>query len=70
MAPVQKLLKSTFRPAKVLQPFYTGGKVALDQTGQILVTTLEEDVLIMHMESGEELAKIEGVRRPICTKED
>lgn len=55
------LLKTHFRPCQVIQPFYTGGKVSLDQTGRILVTTLDEDVLLTDFESGGELARIEGV---------
>lgn len=61
MAPSQTFLKTNFKPAKVIQPFYTGGKVALDQNGRLLVTTLGEDVLITDFETGDELARIEGV---------
>lgn len=58
-------LKTHFRPEKIIQPFYTGGKVALDQSGRILVTTLDEDVLITNFETGEELARLEGVGLPL-----
>lgn len=61
MAPSQTSLKTNFKPVKVIQPFYTGGKVALDQNGRLLVTTLGEDVLITDFETGDELARIEGV---------
>jgi len=57
-------LKTHFRPEKIIQPFYTGGKVALDQNGRILVTTLDEDVLVTNFETGEELARLEGVCSP------
>ncbi|KAL7271142.1 U3 small nucleolar RNA-associated protein 13 [Rhizina undulata] len=67
MAPPSASLKTTFRPAKVIQPFYTGGKVSLDQSGKILVTTLNEDVLIVDIESGEELARIEGDTEQVTT---
>lgn len=63
MAPSQTSLKTNFKPVKVIQPFYTGGKVALDRSGRILVTTLNEDVLITDLETGDELARIEGVSR-------
>jgi len=59
MAPT--VLKTTYKPSKVLQSFYTGGKVALSKNGRILVTTLEEDVVITDMQNGHELARIEGV---------
>lgn len=61
MAPSQTSLKTNFKPVKVIQPFYTGGKVALDRSGRILVTTLNEDVLVTDLETGDELARIEGV---------
>lgn len=61
MAPLQTMLKTDFKPSKVIQPFYTGGKVALDRNGRILVTTLGEDVLVTDFETGDELARIEGV---------
>ncbi|PWW75760.1 WD40 repeat-like protein [Tuber magnatum] len=61
------LLKTYFRPEKIIQPFYTGGKVALDQSGRILTTTLDEDVLITNFETGEELARLEGDMEPVTT---
>ncbi|KAL7266508.1 U3 small nucleolar RNA-associated protein 13 [Rhizina undulata] len=61
MAPPLAFLKTTFSPAKVIKLFYTAGKVSLYQSGKILVTTLNEDVLIVDIESGEELARIEGI---------
>lgn len=54
-------LKITFAVQKVIQPFYTGGKVALDGDSRFLVTTLDEDVLIVDYETGDELIRIEGV---------
>ena len=53
--------KTTFEPEHTIQPIYTGGSVALDQTGRILATTLGEDALITDLNSGRELARIEGV---------
>lgn len=52
---------TTFEPEHTLQPIYTGGSVALDQSGRILATTLGEDVLLTDLNSGKQLAKIEGV---------
>lgn len=62
MAPNINNLKPTFEIQKVIQPFYTGGKVALDKDSRFLVTTLDEDVLVIDYETGDELARIEGVR--------
>jgi hypothetical protein len=53
--------KTTFEPERTIQPIYTGGSVALDKTGRILATTLGEDVLLTDLNTGRELARIEGV---------
>lgn len=53
--------KTTFEPEHTIQPIYTGGSVALDQTGRILATTLGEDALLTDLNTGRELARIEGV---------
>ncbi|PQE17821.1 hypothetical protein CJF32_00010983 [Rutstroemia sp. NJR-2017a WRK4] len=52
--------KTTFEPERTIQPIYTGGSVALDKTGRILATTLGEDVLVTDLNTGRELARIEG----------
>ena len=54
--------KTTFEPSRTIQPIYTGGSVALDRTGRILATCLGEDALLTDLDSGEQLARIEGVR--------
>ncbi|KAF3903391.1 Beta-TrCP [Dactylellina cionopaga] len=65
MAP--PLLKTSFKPVKVLQSFYTGGKCALSGDGRILVSTLDEDVILTNMETGQELVRIEGDTELIST---
>ena len=52
----------TFEPRDVIQPIYTGGDVALDSDGRILVTCLAEDALLTDVNSGLLLARVEGVR--------
>jgi len=52
----------TFDVGRAISPIYTGGIVALDETGRILVTTLAEDALVTDLHTGELLARIEGVR--------
>lgn len=54
--------KTTFAPAKVIQPIYTRGSVALSQDGRILATCLDEEVLLTDLRTGGELGRIEGVR--------
>lgn len=53
--------KTTFEPERVIEPIYTGGAVALTQDGQVLVSSLGEDVQLTDLETGERLARIEGV---------
>ena len=52
---------TTFEPERVIQPIYTGGDVALDQEGKILVTCLGEDAVLTDLSSGQLLARVEGV---------
>ncbi|KAF3181430.1 U3 small nucleolar RNA-associated protein 13 [Orbilia oligospora] len=65
MAP--PLLKTAFKQVKVLQSFYTGGKCALSGDGRILASTLDEDVILTDMETGQELARVEGDTEIIST---
>lgn len=53
---------TTFAPGHIIQPIYTGGDVALEAEGQILVTCLGEDALLTDLNSGKLLARLEGVR--------
>ena len=53
--------KTTFEPSRVIQPIYTGGSVALSEDGKLLATCLGEEALLTHLETGEHLARIEGV---------
>lgn len=57
--------KTTFEPENTIQPIYTGGSVALDQSGRILATCLGGDALLTDLNTGNELARIEGVRVPL-----
>ena len=56
---------TTYEVERVIQPIYTGGSVALDREGRLLVTTLDEEALITDLTTGELLARIEGVRDPM-----
>ena len=64
MAPSQPL-KTTFRPSKVVQPYYSGGAgcVALDRSGRLMVTAYGDEAVITDIESGAEIARIDGVCR-------
>lgn len=54
-------VRTTFEAAKVIQPIYTRGNVALDQEGKLLASCLDEDVVLSDLRTGGELARIEGV---------
>ena len=54
--------KVTFEPEQVIQPFFTGGSAALEESGRLLATTLGEEVLLTDLRDGSLLARIEGVR--------
>ena len=54
--------KTTFEPERIIEPIYTGGSVDLDQSGRVLATCLGEDALLSDLNTGEQLARIEGVR--------
>lgn len=55
-------LSTTFEPERTIQPIYTGGSVALDYSGRLLASCLGEEALITDLNTGKELARIEGVR--------
>lgn len=54
-------VRTTFEPNRVIQPIYTGGSVALSRDGRVLATCLGEEVLLTDLNTGEHLARIEGV---------
>lgn len=55
------VVKTTFEASKTLRPIYTGGSTALDATGRLLVACIGEDALIVGLETGDQLATLEGV---------
>ena len=62
--------KTTFEPTRVIQPIYTGGSVALSEDGKILATSLGDEALLTNLETGEHLARIEGVSSILYTATD
>ena len=53
--------KTTFAPENVIQPIHTGGDVALESEGRILVTCLGEEALLTDLSTGKLLNRLEGV---------
>ncbi|KAE8351468.1 WD40-repeat-containing domain protein [Aspergillus coremiiformis] len=54
------VVKTTFEASRTLRPIYTGGSTALDASGRLLATCVGEDALIVDLETGDQLASIEG----------
>lgn len=61
---------TTFEVVKAIQPIYTGGDVALDKSGRFLATCLGEEALITDLNSGDLLARVEGVGSTLCCLND
>ncbi|KAI9693662.1 MAG: U3 small nucleolar RNA-associated protein 13 [Bathelium mastoideum] len=58
-------IKTTFEIDKVIQPFYSGGGVALGQDGRTLATCLGEDVVLTDLTIGHQLLRIDGDGEPL-----
>ncbi|KAJ5112318.1 hypothetical protein N7532_000363 [Penicillium argentinense] len=54
------IVKTTFEATKTLRPIYTGGSTALDSSGRILLSCVSEDANIVDLETGDQLASLEG----------
>ncbi|KAJ5738969.1 hypothetical protein N7493_002124 [Penicillium malachiteum] len=54
------IVKTTFEASRTLRPIYTGGSTALDASGRILLSCIGEDALIVDLETGDQLASLEG----------
>lgn len=53
--------KTTYDLKRVIQPFHTGGNVALEHEGKVLATSVGEEVVLSGLLDGEEFARLEGV---------
>ncbi|KAJ5666077.1 uncharacterized protein N7477_008525 [Penicillium maclennaniae] len=54
------IVKTTFEASRTIRPIYTGGSTALDASGRILLACVGEDALIVDLETGDQLASLEG----------
>ncbi|PYH77233.1 WD40 repeat-like protein [Aspergillus uvarum CBS 121591] len=54
------VVKTTFEASRTLRPIYTGGSTALDASGRFLVTCISEDALVIDLETGDQVASLEG----------
>lgn len=55
------IVKTTFEASRTLRPIYTGGSTALDASGRLLAACVGEDAVIVDIETGDQLASLEGV---------
>lgn len=55
------VVKTTFEASRTLRPIYTGGSTALDASGRLLAACVGEDALVVDLETGDQLASLEGV---------
>lgn len=55
------IVKTTFEASRTLRPIYTGGSTALDASGRLLAACVGEDALVVDLETGDQLASLEGV---------
>ncbi|KAI2075850.1 U3 small nucleolar RNA-associated protein 13 [Ophidiomyces ophidiicola] len=53
-------VKTTFDVTKTIRPIYTGGSLSLDGSGQVLASCIGEDTVLVDLETGQQLASIEG----------
>ncbi|OQU96111.1 WD domain-containing protein [Cladophialophora immunda] len=52
--------KTTFEAAKTIEPIFTGGDVSHNASGSFIATCVDEDVLIVNVQTGKVLCRIEG----------
>jgi U3 small nucleolar RNA-associated protein 13 len=60
-------VKTTFEARKTIEPIYTGGDVSWDRNGRLLATCVEEEVLIVDIETGKHVFRIENDGEPITS---
>ncbi|KAI9303461.1 WD40-repeat-containing domain protein [Cunninghamella echinulata] len=57
----QKLiLKTSFKTIKTIESIYTGGKVDITADEKYLVSTLNEDIIVTEVETGQQIHELEG----------
>ncbi|OAP54930.1 hypothetical protein AYL99_10630 [Fonsecaea erecta] len=52
--------KTTFEAAKTIEPIFTGGDVSHNASGSFIATCVDEDVLIVNVQTGKVFCRIEG----------
>lgn len=53
-------VKTTFEATRSIQPIYTGGEISSNAAGSLIATTVEDDILVIDLNSGKPLVRIDG----------
>ncbi|EXJ71130.1 uncharacterized protein A1O5_06124 [Cladophialophora psammophila CBS 110553] len=59
--------KTTFEAAKTIEPIFTGGDVSHSANGSFIATCVDEDVLIVKVQTSRVLCRIEGDGEPVTS---
>ncbi|KAJ3036388.1 Transducin (beta)-like 3, partial [Rhizophlyctis rosea] len=59
-APGKLFLKTSFKVAHTIESIYTGGKAAVTKDERFLITTVEDDVNILDLETGRTALRVKG----------
>ncbi|EPQ29443.1 uncharacterized protein PFL1_03198 [Pseudozyma flocculosa PF-1] len=63
--PAKHRIKTSFKKERAFEPFYTGGPIALTPDGQWLAATHDEEVVILDVNTGAVLHRIESDTEPV-----
>ncbi|KAI8993249.1 WD40-repeat-containing domain protein [Pilobolus umbonatus] len=61
------LLKTSFKSVKTIESIYTGGKVAITKDFRSLITTLNEDIIVTDISTGNKVHQLEGDTEIVTT---
>ncbi|KAI9499124.1 WD40-repeat-containing domain protein [Zychaea mexicana] len=61
------LLKSSFKSVKTIDSIYTGGKVLVTNDESLLITTLNEDIVVTELSTGKQVHRLEGDTEIVTT---
>ena len=59
-APSKPRIKTSFKKQSAFQPFYTGGPVAFTPDGELMAASMDQDLVIVQVDSAQVLKRIHG----------
>jgi U3 small nucleolar RNA-associated protein 13 len=54
-------MKKSFKIQKEVVPIYSGGKATVSYDGKYILSTVQEEIVVMELESGKVLHNLKGV---------